>query len=116
MDAFCVGLARLAAWQEDSQNRSGNRPDTEVSIPSPSLHWNKEHEPWDILDHCMQGFCPCLAAQPGWISWQREVTLKTVWIILDLQPQVCKGIYFENCSFHSNVVLFSLISLLLLQS
>lgn len=40
---------------------------------------------------------------------------KTVWIILDLQPQFCKGIYFENSSFHSNVVLFSLISLLLLQ-
>lgn len=56
------------------------------------------------------------AAQPGRVSWQREETSETPWIILDLQPQFCKGIYFENSGFHSNVVLFSLVSLLLPQS
>lgn len=116
MNSFCIGLARLAVWQEGSPNCTGNRPTAEVSIQSPYLHWNKEHEPWDILYHRMQAFCLYLAGQPGRILWQRDVTSKTVWVILDLQPQFCKGIYFENSSFHSNVVLFFLISLLLLQS
>lgn len=56
------------------------------------------------------------AAQPGRGWWQREETSETPWTILDLQPQFCKGIYFENSGFHSNVVLLSLVSLLLAQS
>lgn len=47
---------------------------------------------------------------PGWPAWVDLMASEPVWTVLDLQPQFCKGIYLGSSGFHSNVVLFSLIS------